>query len=187
MPKLEGRLKELLIESGNIIQDNNFLQTSKTHQSKVFEMLKGQKAICFKGGLEANLITTDFAEQINGLYYIKGGKKVSRVAELWLACDTDGAIPHFKRAVAALKRTGFTRYKIKCYVLIGDDMDKNEVRLREIYNEGVMPFAQLYQPIDAEKKKEYSTDWKAFHRMWSRPAATRAHMEKGTSFRYFNK
>lgn len=38
--KIEGGLKELSICSGNVIQDNNFLQTSKAHKEKVFQMLK---------------------------------------------------------------------------------------------------------------------------------------------------
>ena len=50
VPKNEGRLKELPIHVGNIIQDNNFLQTSRTHKEKVFEMLKTQRRVEFRGG-----------------------------------------------------------------------------------------------------------------------------------------
>ena len=81
-----------------------------------------------------------------------------------------------------LARAGFSREKIKCYALIGDDMDKNEARLREIYEAGAMPFAQLYRDF-SEKKKEYSLEWNAFARMWQRPAAINAHMKRGTDFR----
>ena len=51
VPKLEGKLAELPICQGKIIQDNNFLQLNKSHKDKVFEMLKTQKGICFKGGV----------------------------------------------------------------------------------------------------------------------------------------
>lgn len=174
VPGLEGKLTELPITQGNIIQDNNFLQTSHQQKEKVFEMLKGQRGICFKGGLEPDLLDDHFAEAVRGL----------RIAELWLACDTDGALPRFKTACEKLVKAGFNREKIKCYALIGDDMEKNEARLQEIYHAGAMPFAQLYRDF-GDTKTEYSKDWNAFGRMWQRPAATRMHMEKGTDFRDF--
>jgi len=60
VPKLEGRLKELPIHAGNIIQDNNFLQASRAHKDKVFDMLRTQRGICFKGGLGVDLINDHF-------------------------------------------------------------------------------------------------------------------------------
>lgn len=184
VPKNEGKLKELPICQGNIIQDNNFLQANEVHKEKVFDMLRTQKGICFKGGLEANLIDDHFINNITGL----------RISELWLACDTDDALPKFKEAAAKLVKAGFNREKIRCYALIGDDMDKNEARLREIYNAGAMPFAQLYQPLELSssekiqgyKKRQYTGDWNKFTRIWQRPAATRAHMVRGTSFNDFD-
>ena len=184
VPKIEGRLTELPICQGNIIQDNNFLQASRSHKDKVFEMLRTQKSICFKGGLEASLIDCHFVDAMQSFFYTRGSKKVSRVKELWLACDTDGALPNFKKACEKLKKVGFTREHINCYVLIGDDMDKNEARLREIYNAGAMPFAQLYRDFSGVKT-EYSQDWNRFARMWQRPAATIAHMEQGTQYMDF--
>ncbi len=175
VPRNEGRLRELPVTEGHIIQDNNFLQCSRRHKDKAFEMLKSQRGICFKGGLEPGLVDDHFVDAITSL----------RIAELWLACDTDGALPGFKRACEKLVRAGFSREKIKCYALIGDDMDKNEARMRQIYEAGAMPFAQLYREY-ADTKTEYSRDWKAFARMWQRPAAMRAHMEKGTDFRDFH-
>ena len=179
VPEREGCLRELLITEGNIIQDNNFLQTSREHKDKVFEMLKTQRGICFKGGLQNNLIDDHFITAIASL----------RIAELWLACDTDGGIPGFVAAANKLTKAGFNREKIKCYALIGDDMEENENRLQEIYKAGAMPFAQLYQPpsdTDAFSKKEYNSTWKKFHRQWSRPAAIIAHCENGTKFEDYN-
>jgi hypothetical protein len=174
VPKLEGRLKELPICEGNVIQDNNFLQANRNHKDKVFEMLKKQRGICFKGGLQADLIDDHFVEAVRNL----------RVAELWLACDTDAALPRFKKAAAKLSPY-FTRDKLKCYVLIGDDMDKNEARLREIYAAGVMPYGMLKREF-GDTKTRYPPEWERFARMWQRPAATKAHVECGTSFRRFN-
>lgn len=175
VPKLEGPLKELPIVEGNIIQDNNFLQTSKQHQNEVFEMLKGQKQICFKGGLEASLINDDFIESIKDL----------RIKELWLACDTDKTLPVFKRACQKLTKVGFTRRKIKCYVLIDGDKEKSEARLKEVYLAGATPFAQLYRDFTDEKTK-YPKDIEKFARQWQRPPAIHAHMEKNTDYREYN-
>ncbi|GHU96390.1 hypothetical protein FACS1894208_10900 [Clostridia bacterium] len=174
VPMLEGSLRELPICAGNVIQDNNFLQASRAHKERVFAMLKTQSGICFKGGLEPDLIDDHFVDAVAGL----------RIKELWLACDTDGALPMFRKAAEKLRKAGFSRHKIQCYALIGDDMERNEARLREIYNAGAMPFAQLYRDF-SDIKTEYSRDWNAFARMWSRPAATRAHMERGTDWRDF--
>lgn len=174
VPGLEGKLQELPIYPGNIIQDNNFLQASRAHKDKVFETLKTQKGICFKGGLEPALLDDHFVEAARGV----------RISELWLACDTDAAIPGFKRAAEKLVKAGFSRDKIRCYCLIGDDMDKNEARLREVYHAGAMPFAQLYRDF-SDTKTVYDTDWNRFARMWQRPAAVVAHMEQGTDYHDF--
>jgi hypothetical protein len=171
---LEGALRELPVTPGHVIQDNNFLQASRAHKDKVFEMLRTQRAICFKGGLDARLLDSHFVDAVAGL----------RIAELWLACDTDAALSDFRRACEKLVRAGFSREKIKCYALIGRDgnMEADEARLQEIYRAGAMPFAQLYRDF-GDTKTVYSTDWNRFARMWSRPAATKAHMERGTSWR----
>ena len=165
--QMEGTLRELPICEGNIIQDNNFLQCSRKHKDKVFDMLRSQHGICFRGGLETNLIDDHFIDGISNL----------RIKELWLACDTDAALPAFKRACEKLTRAGFSRDKIRCYSLIGHDMEKEEARNREIWNAGAMPFSQLELDF-TRQKKEYSKDWRAFQRLWQRPAAMRAHMKE---------
>lgn len=180
VPKREGKLKELPVMCGNIIQDNNFLQCSRTHKDKVFEMLKGQHGICFKGGLEADLVDDHFIEGISAI----GTRKIK---ELWLACDTDARLPEFKKACEKLNRAGFSREKIHCYVLsYGKDRDKDEARARQVYESGAMPFVQLYRDF-SETKTEYSTDWNAWARMWQRPAIIKAHIEKGTDYLDFSK
>ena len=175
VPKTEGRLRELPIHPGNIIQDNNFLQASKSHKDKVFDMLRVQKGVCFKGGLQADLIDNHFIGNITSL----------RIKELWLACDDDDALQSFKEAAEKLARAGFNRNKIYCYALIGDDMRKNEARLQEIYHAGAMPFAMLYRDF-GNKKTAYEGDWERFARQWQRPAAIKAHVERGTSYRDFS-
>lgn len=163
VPKLEGKLREYPIKSGNVIQDNNFLQCSKEHQKTVFEMLKTQKGVCFKGGLESQLINDWFACKA----------KEVRAKELWLACDSDGALKPLEKAAQILRAAGFNQNNLYCYVLIGDDIVKNEARLRKVFEIGCLPFAQLYQS-PTRKKIEYSDEWKHFARIWSRPAITKA-------------
>jgi hypothetical protein len=176
VPRVEGKLRELPVLQGNWIQDNNFLQCSRQHKDKVFEMLKSQSGICFKGGLEVDLIDDHFISAITSL----------RISELWLACDTDARLPDFKKACAKLSNAGFTRDKIRCYCLsYGKDREKDEARAVAIYEAGAMPFVQLYRDF-GDNKTEYSADWNAWARMWSRPASTRAHMENGTDYHDFN-
>lgn len=173
VPALEGRLRELPICQGNIIQDNNFLQASRAHKEKVFDMLRTQKKVSFRGGLEVGLIDDHFVSHITSL----------RIADLWLACDTEERLPELRRACEKLTAAGFHREKIRCYLLsYGKEMERDERRAREVYAAGAMPFMQLYRDF-SDTKTAYSAEWCAFARMWQRPAATRAHMEKGTDFR----
>ena len=176
VPRIEGSLKELEdFAPGNIIQDNNFLQASERHKNRVFEMLKAQRGICFKGGLDADLLDDHF---VNGI-------KDLRIKELWLACDTDEDIETVKKAIKKLTDAGYTRRKIFCFALIGAngtsdfEMDLAENRLTEIYQAGAMPFAQLYRDFSGTKT-QYPKEWTQFARMWSRPPTIKAHMEKGT-------
>lgn len=164
VPKREGCIRELEIKPGNIIQDNNFLATSDNHQRKVFEMLKNQRQISFRGGLEPARITDKFVAEIQGL----------KVSDLWLACDTKNAIKPLENAVMKLQSGGFNQNKIRSYVLIGDDMPENEARLRRVYEIGALPFAQLFQPVE---RITYSQEWKNFARTWSRPAAYKSVMK----------
>lgn len=141
--------------AGNIVQDNNILACSDLHWGKVMAMLKKQKAIEFKGGLEKGRITPKIAEDLRGL----------RIKTLWLACDDKNAIRPLERAVRILKKAGFRqRHLLNCYVLIGDSPRENIHRLREVWKMGVTPFAQLYKP------GEYTRPWKRLQRRWSRPA-----------------
>ena len=176
VPKIEGNLKELPVCAGNIIQDNNFLQTNRAHKEKVFEMLRKQKGICFKGGLEPDLIDDHFVDNITSLH----------IKELWLACDLDSRLPEFRKGCEKLVKAGFNREKIRCYVLsFGKDMEADEMRAREVYTCGAMPFVQLYRDF-SDVKTNYNKDWNAWSRMWQRPAATIAHMEKETDYHDFN-
>ena len=139
-------------------------------------MLRKQRGICFKGRLEPDLIDDYFVNQVTSL----------KIKEMWLACDTDASINQFRKGCEKLVKAGFSRHKIKCYVLsYGKDMQADEARARAVYEAGAMPFMQLYRDF-SEKKTEYPAEWNKFQRSWARPAAIEAHMKNGTDFRDFN-
>ena len=163
VPKREGKLRQLSIYTGNIINDNNFLACSVEHKRKVYDMLKTQRAIEFKGGLEAARLKDRDIEELRGL----------RIKKMFFACDHDGAIPTIQRTAERLYVAGYKRDHLHCYVLIGDDMAKNEERLKAVYRAGMLPRPQLYQP---EQWVEYSQEWSRFARRWSRPAIYKAIM-----------
>lgn len=163
VPRREGKIRECEIKEGNIIQDNNFLACSKEHRQKVYDMLKTQRQISFRGGLEPSRLTDWDIEEMRGL----------KISDVWLACDTKNSIKNLQLACDRLHQAGFNQNKIRCYVLIGDDMQENENRLTAVFMAGALPFAQLFQPPEWI---EYSKEWKRFARTWSRPAAYKAHI-----------
>ena len=107
VPKREGKIRELQVQPGNIIQDNNLLQCSKTHIDKVLDMLTAQSDIAFSGGLDARLLTAWIADRIRNL-------KVRRV---FLACDTEEAIKPLRKALKLLQIPAH-HHKVRCYVLL---------------------------------------------------------------------
>ena len=57
VPKREGQIRELEIQPGWILQDNNLLGCSRGHVEQVFDMLREQRRGCvFAGGLDATLL-----------------------------------------------------------------------------------------------------------------------------------
>ena len=163
VPKREGKIRELSVVSGNIVQDNNLLACSEKHLQKVFEMLKTQRQIDFSGGLEASRITNDIAIELNKL----------KIKQLWLAYDRPWDVKYLEKAVKILRQY-FSRDKIRCYCLIGykdDTIEKAEQRLKWLWNIETLPFAMLYHT---------HTEWKKLQRIWSRPAIMRAVMKNNT-------
>jgi len=162
--KKEGKFKEINIEPGNIIQDNNILLASRDHLRKVFDMLKTQKGIRFLGGLDKRLLKDWHIEELRSL----------SIKELWLAFDSWDNKKEFVRVINKLKKAGFNRNKIKCYVLVGfnEPIQAGEERLRFVYNCGVLPYVQNYQPVNKKKRfaGENSREDNLFIRRWSRPA-----------------
>jgi len=171
VPKMEGRFRALkYVVPGNVIQDNNILLANADHLAKVFSMLKTQRAVRFLGGLDIRLLRDWHIEELRSL----------RIKELWLALDSWDLQRQFKKAVEKLRRAGFSRNQIRCYVLAGFDepIQEAEGRLRFAYECGALPFVQLYQPPNKKKRMagERSREDNLFVRKWSRPAAIKRMM-----------
>lgn len=162
--KKEGKFSEIDIEPGNIIQDNNILLASRDHLREVFDMLRTQKGIRFLGGLDKRLIKDWHIKELRSL----------RIKELWLAFDNWENKKEFISVVEKLKRAGFKRNKIRCYVLAGfnEPIIASEDRLRFVYECGALPYVQVYQPPTKKKRfaGERSREDNLFVRRWSRPA-----------------
>lgn len=172
VPKREGKLRELPVMPGWIIQDNNLLRCSRGHIERVFAMCRQQKqAIRFLGGLEAAALTNDIAEQLRSL----------RIAEVWLSADHDGVLPGLQRTIHKLR--WLPRGKKRCYVLLGfngETIPQAEARLEAVWQAGCLPFAQLYR--DEADSVQWSKEWRGLARTWSRPAAMIAmHKENDAS------
>lgn len=167
VPQREGALRELPITEGWIIQDNNLLACSKTHQDAVFDMLDTQPHSAeFKGGLDARLIRPWHVERWRDM----------RIGEMWLACDTKAALKPLE--IAANLLADFPVSKKRCFVMVGfdgEELKEAQARLETVYSLGFLPFCQLYQPYN---RKVYGKDWRALARLWSRPAAYKSKYKK---------
>jgi len=164
VPKREGNIRELPIIEGNIIQDNNLLACSKSHINKVFSMLSKQRGIEFVGGIDCTLLDYWHIEAMRGL----------RIRKIWLALDHNVFMVPFQEACTRLREAGFSRDKIRCYVLAGynEPIQTSEGRLRFAYDCGALPYIQAYQPVSNNKRMagERSREDNLFVKNWSRPA-----------------
>lgn len=166
--KREGKIRELRIQPGNIVQDNNFLACSQGHIEQVFEMLAGQKrGIEFKGGLDIDYLKPWHVELMKKIKIGQSG--------LWIACDNEAGL---KRLPKALDLLGdFPIDKRRCYVMMGykgDTPDAANRRCEKIYDKerGFLPFAQYYQAI-SKKKDIVPKEWRFPVWKWARPKAYR--------------
>ena len=173
VPKREGKIRELEIKEGNIIQDNNLLACSNQHIRKVFNMLKSQKKVNFKGGFESTRIKDWIIEELRNL----------NIAEIWLSYDLPISDKSLIKTVNKLKKY-FSRNQIRCYVLIGyygDTLEKANKRLRRAWEIGTLPFAQRYRTPSLDWNNTYlfkEKGWQKLQRAWNRPAITKSIMKE---------
>lgn len=169
------RPKELIVQPGHIIQDDNLLACTTKHIEQVFEMLKWQtKAVEFKGGLDIDYLMPWHIDLL----------KTLTLKSIWVAFDTDDDLNYrLQRANDLL--ADFDIEKRRCYVLVGfkDDTPEKAIRRCEkIYDHdnGFLPFAQYYQP-PAAHSRVVPKEWRFVVWKWSRPGAYRPKKEKAAN------
>ncbi len=167
VPEMEGPLRTLPIVPGWIVQDNNLLAGPIAHITQVFRMLKAQnRRITFAGGLDTRFLDRIIAEEVEEL----------PIKEMFLACETDHALEPLREAISLLPF--LKRNQLRCYVLCGfgdDTPARAEKRLEAVWSAGCLPYAQLWQPA-ADRRINYSPEWRRLARLWSRPAIMKARM-----------
>lgn len=167
VPRREGWIRELSIQPGWNVIDNNLLACSRQHVESVFEMLRKQpEPARLSGGLDAEMFQPWHVDLLKSI----------RLKFAWFACDYPGSLPNLERVSDLM--SDFSREKKRCYVLLGhngESLKQAEKRLEAVYNLGFLPFAMLYR---GQEEKEYSTRWRALQRKWCRPAAFRTYMKR---------
>jgi hypothetical protein len=106
VPKLEGKIRELPIQPGNIVADNNLLACSRGHIEAVFEMLGNQKGIDLQA-IDSRLLQQWHVDQIKKL----------KIKALWVACDTNGAYKNLERTQEGIRMS--TDEMIQAMEIIG--------------------------------------------------------------------
>ena len=175
VPEREGKIREIPIVAGNIVQDNNILQCSENHIGAVFEMLQTQRAVEFRGGLEAAKMTPFFAEQVTKL------QQQHRLRNIWVAADTWGEVKPLRKALEMLKDAGFivNNSFVQCYTISygkPEQRQEDEERFKTVFEMGVMPRVQLFRAATREKTK-YPIEVEQWARSWQRPAIIKAKMK----------
>jgi len=147
VPRIEGDLVELDDWPVRpIVCDNNLLACSRAHFDKVVDRLKSLSGIQFDQGLDVRLLTDYHA---------------GRLAELdclvRLAFDNVRYEASYMRGFECLRRAGFTKKRIRTYVLIGfDDTPEDALyRLRLVRGLGIKPNPMRYNPMDTLQRDSY--------------------------------
>jgi len=149
-----NKIRELPIEDGYNILDNNLLACSEKHIKSVFKMLKKQKKPAeFTGGFEAKILKDWHIDELLKI----------RLKSVFFAYDTKDDYEPLIVASKKLKEAGLLKnHKVGCYVLIGyknDTIEKAKKRLINVIKLGLFPQAMLFENNDKI--------WKRFQREWA--------------------
>lgn len=151
VPRCEGNLIERKSwEIKPIVCDNNLPACSKKHIRRVIKSLMPLPYVDFNQGLEAELFTPWFADQL-----LKLNNPIIR-----FAFDHISEESKVMQAVELAQRKGFKN--IQCYVLFNhsDTPDDAIYRLELLRSKDVLPNPMRYQPLDTLHKNSYiSKNW----------------------------
>jgi hypothetical protein len=158
----EGDIRELPINEGWNVLDDNLLAASAYHLSGVLWMLSQQKhPVEFTGGLEAKRLTPQIAVALKAL----------RPKQVFFAYDTEDDLEPLIEAGRMMLEAGFTRasHSLRCFVLMGykgDTFDGAKIRLAQTVEAGFVPMAMLWRDKTGKRDEE----WMRFARQWARPS-----------------
>ena len=157
-----GEVRELPIQDGWNVLDDNLLACSEDHVRAVFAMLARQpETPMFTGGLEAKILKAWHCAELRKL----------KPKRLYFAYDTPDDLEPLREAGKMLREVGFTTasHSLCAYVLCGwpkDTMEGAEVRMKETMDAGFTPMAMLYRDRNGEREPS----WMRWARQWARPA-----------------
>lgn len=120
-----------------VFMDNNVLACQ--HGIEQMRSMVGQNVrIDFNQGLDARLITTEIAELLAKLKWIRF---------IRMSCDTDAMLDVVIRAIHLLEKHGVKPYRVFVYLLVQDipSAEKRAIALREV---GAEVFAQPYRDFE---------------------------------------
>ena len=159
VPEREGRVREIPITEGWNVLDDNILQCSESHIRNVFAMLKRQnRRAKFTGGLEAAALRNWHVDLLVDL----------KPEEMFFAYDDAADYEPLVYAIRLLRRAGFTRHHLRCYVLCGEEGDtlkEAEKRMYQVVDLGIFPMAMVYM----NDKGEIREGWREIQKQWTRP------------------
>lgn len=156
-----------------IVCDNNWTACSWTHLDKFGDVMKPVKGIDINQGMDARIFTKRHLEILRGL----------SLSKLRFAWDNIKDETKIMTAIEMVIKSGFPKSKIHVYVLFNhhDTPQDALYRCETLWNMGVIPNPQRYQPLDCLAKNTHiDPNWnqqylKDFTLYWSRrnlPLAT---------------
>lgn len=154
-----GMIRELPVQDGYNIADDNILGTSESHFRKVIEMLGRQKErAIFSGGLEPALLQPWHAELLKSI----------NPKTMYTAYDTKDDYEPLRQMASIMWEAGFSPngHQVKCYCLCGydgDSFEDAEKRMQQVMDLGFLPFAMLYRDESGQTNQE----WRMFQREWA--------------------
>lgn len=168
-----GVIRELPIQDGWNILDDNILGTSESHFRGVIDMLKRQpERAVFSGGLEPGLLQPWQAELLRSI----------NPKTMYTAYDTKDDYEPLRQMARLLREAGFSEkaHSVKCYALCGyegDSFEEAQKRMEQIMGLGFLPFAMLFR----DETGATSPEWRRFQREWAAPVIV------GSKYRAFHK
>jgi hypothetical protein len=164
---IEPTFEELLIwELLPIVCDNNWTACSWKHLETFGEVMKPVKGIDINQGMDARIFTPRHLEILRGL-------SLSKLRFAWDNIRDENKI---MATLEMVIKSGFPKSKLHVYVLFNHNDTPQDAlyRCETLWNMGVVPNPQRYQPLDCLAKNTYiDPNWnniylRDFTLYWSR-------------------